>query len=111
MSFDWTSFANSIVTATTAMTTAGIPASTQGSVLSNMFAGAKTRELQICAKIKQFQGNPTAEAQMLNQLVGDVNLTPQAATIAMDIAKNLVTPGYDLITRVAQLEAAINAGT
>ena len=48
---------------------------------------------------------------MLNQLVGDVNLTPQAATIAMDIAKNLVTPGYDLITRVAQLEAAINAGT
>ena len=51
MSFDWTSFANSIVTATTAMTTAGIPASTQGSVLSNMFAGAKTRELQICAKI------------------------------------------------------------
>lgn len=93
---------------------AGLPAATQTAVWNNiggLMHGSRTRELQICQKMLQFAGNAGAEEQLLNQLINDVSLPPSAAQVALDISKNLTTPGYDFIGRVSQMEVFINAGT
>lgn len=91
-----------------------LPIGTQTTIwqsIGRMISGTKTKELQICQKMLQYAGNPAAEEQLLNQLINDVNLPPSAAQVALDISKNLSTPGYDFIGRVAQMETFINSGT
>lgn len=100
--------------ASIAASIATLPAAVQTTVwnsIGGMFGGAKTKELQICAKMLQYVGNTAAETKLDDDLISDMNLPPSAAQVALDIAKNITTPGYDLIGRVSQMEAFINAGT
>ena len=103
--------------ATTIFTNAGVTGATQTTAinqLGGLFSGLVNpnynAELTLASQIMQFAGNPNVEEELANKLVTEQGLPPAAATIAANIAKNVLTPGYNPTPECLEIEQIIRSG-
>ena len=110
MSINWPQVGTTIANITSALTSAGVSSSDVPSVLNvvgQLMNPSQSAELQICAQLLQFAGNPQIEGQLAIKLATENGIPPAAASLAM----TLTQPGTDIPTRVLQIEQIIKQGS
>ena len=112
--FNWGQVGNALGQITTALTNAGVNASsipglatTIGGLLSTN--PNESDELKICGQILQYAFNPMfagVEQQLEIKLASEQGIPAAAAALALSLAQ----PGVDIPSRVAQIEDIIRRG-
>lgn len=109
MAFNWSSIGTTLSSLTSALSAAGVSASTMPSILQQVGLVVnpnQSAELAIAAQIMQFSGSPQIVNELAIKLATEQGIPASAAQLAM----TLTQPGVDVPTRVLQIEQIIKQG-
>jgi hypothetical protein len=109
MAFNWTQLGSTLSGLTSALSAAGVSASSMPNILQQIGLASnpnESAELALCSQLLQFAGNPALESELVMKLITEQGLPASAASLAM----TLLTPGTDIPSRVLEIEQLIKQG-
>ena len=109
MSFNWSQVGSTLSGITTALSAAGVNASSIPGLLNQIGLASnpnQSEELQLCTQILMAAGNPAMVSALATKLVTEAGIPADAAAIAM----TLTQPGVNVATAVLQIEQLIKSG-
>lgn len=112
MSF-WTNLGTNLSQLQNTLTALGVSAANMPTALNqigSLIDPNAAAQQAACATILKAAGNVPLETAALNQLEMSTGLPTAAFNIAVEIGKNLATPGYDIVAKVLEIETIIKNG-
>lgn len=109
MSFNWSAVGTTLSGITSALSAAGVSASSVPAILNQIGLASNPNqgeELELCTSLLTAAGNPALIAALQTKLVTEAGIPADAAAIAM----TLTQPGTNVPTAVLQIEQLIKSG-
>jgi len=111
MAINWKSIGSTFSGLTTALSSAGVSASSMPFILQQVGLATNSNpnqsaEMTICSQILQFSSNPAMVDKLAMTLASEQGIPMDAATLALTLGQ----PGVDITARIIQIETLIRNG-